>query len=100
MGALRAVAPLIYALAASSRAPGSFIFVGRQVSVVTDFDVHIAGSAAIAAPKVATILEGSMLEIRIVATTLALRTMKALRKLTGENPGPRPGDWLKWYARR
>jgi hypothetical protein len=100
MGDLRAVDPLIYALATSSRAPGRYIFVGRQVSVVTDFDVHIAGSAAIADPKVSTLLEGSLLEIRIVATSLALRTMKALRKLTGENPGARPGDWLKWYARR
>lgn len=95
------VKALIMALGAEGyRAPGSYIFIGTQVSVVQDFDVEVALAAAIAKPRVGVIVEGSMLEVRVVSMSLSKAIKGSLGKLTGTNPGPRAKDWRDWYEAR
>ena len=95
-----AVEPLILAVAASRRAPGRFVFFGKQISLVTDFDVEIAQAAAIADPHVALLMEGIALQVRVVSSTLSRAACRALGQITGENPGPREEDWLQWWGDR
>ncbi len=82
--------------AAGYRAPGSYAFFGRQVTVVTDFDVEVALGAAIADPKVSTITEGSVLHVRIFGETVAGAMRVALQDLTGADPGPSAKEWQAW----
>ncbi len=95
-----AIQPLMVAVAASRRAPGRFVFCGRQVALVTDFDVEIAQAAAIAKPKISVLMEGAALEVRVVSSTLSRAACRSLRRLTGENPGPGEEDWLRWWEDR
>ena len=95
------VKALVMALGASGyRAPGSYIFVGTQVSVVLDYDVEVALAAAIAKPRVGVLVEGSTLQVRVISTTLSRAIQGSLRKLTGANPGPTAKDWQDWYEAR
>jgi len=95
------VKALVLALGAEGyTAPGSYIFIGRQVSVVTDFDVEVALAAAIADPRVSVLVEGSSLEVRVISTTLSRSIQGSLKRLTGADPGPRAKDWQDWYAAR
>ncbi|TAH38198.1 MAG: hypothetical protein EYC70_06140 [Planctomycetota bacterium] len=90
---------LIYALAASDARPaGGYIYIGRQISIVGDVDVEVAQAAAIADPVVSVIQEGTMLEVRVISTTITRTVMHSLRRLSGANPGPKEEDWLRWYA--
>lgn len=91
---------LMVAVAAARREPGSFFFSGRQISLVTDFDVEVAGGAAIANPITTVLTEGTMLEVRIISTSVSRAAMRALRRLSGENPGEREEDWLEWWRER
>ncbi len=95
-----AIQPLIAAVASARRAPGRFVFFGRQISLVTDFDVQVAQAAAIADPVVNVLTEGTVLEVRIISTTVSRAAMGGLRQLTGANPGPKEEDWLRWYRAR
>lgn len=89
---------LMYALAASSsRPPGRYVFFGRQITVVTDFDVEVAQAASIADPITNVIQTGAVLEVRIISTSVTRTVMRSLRKVTGVNPGPKEEDWLRWY---
>ena len=44
--------------------------------------------------------EGTMLEVRIISTSVSRAAMRALRRLSGENPGEREEDWLEWWRER
>ncbi|RMH01861.1 MAG: hypothetical protein D6702_10235, partial [Planctomycetota bacterium] len=99
-GSPRAVDPLMLAVASAARAPGRYVFFGRQVSLVTDLDVEVARAAAIADPVVNVLTEGSVLEVRLVSTFTSRAAMRGLRRLTGADPGPGEADWLRWYEER
>lgn len=96
------VKALIYALGAESNAmaPRSYVFFGKQISAVTDFDVEVANSAVIADPNVTVLVEGAMLEVRVVSVTLGRAIRKSLTHLTGAAPGPKREDWVQWYQKQ
>ncbi len=96
----KAVQPLMMAVASANRAPGRFVFFGRQISMVTDFDVEVASAAAIADPVTTVLTEGQVLEVRLISTFVSRSAMSGLRRLTGANPGPKEADWLRWYEQR
>ena len=112
MGYREAVAPLfthlktVDALAQSGggyHPPAANIFVGRQISYVQDYDVEVAQNSAIADPIINTIIEGAVLDVRVLAITqskiasekAAVRT--ALGRLTGANPGHTTAAWTRWW---
>lgn len=78
----------------------STAYFGRQVSIVADFDVEIAQASSIADPRVIVIQEGVSLQVRVVSVRLVRTIMGSLVKLTGQNPGPKPQDWLSWHEER
>ena len=85
------------------RAPASNIFIGRQMAYIQDFDVEVAQFAAVADPQINTLIEGSVLDVRVVGvweTSAAVESRKvrtALRKITGEQPGDSNRAWLAWW---
>ncbi len=107
-----AIEPLVArlgALAASSgsggawKAPASHIFVGRQFAYIQDFDVEVAQGAAVADPQVNTLVDGAVLDVRVIGVsemTVAIESRKvrvALEKLTGAHPGDTNRAWLQWW---
>lgn len=91
--------PLVTATTSGGGAQATAFF-GRQISVVADFDVEIAGAASIADPRVIVVQEGVSLQVRVVSVRLVRTIMGSLSKLTGQNPGPKPEDWLEWNESR
>lgn len=93
------VKALIIALGAESTAmaPRSYVFFGKQIAAVTDFDVEVANSAFIADPIVTTLTEGVALEVRVVSVHLGRAIRNSLTRLTGADPGPKRTDWARWY---
>jgi HEAT repeat protein len=79
------------------------IFVGRQISYISDFDVEIAQAAQIGDPIVGTIREGVILDTRVLGvreefTTIERRAFyQALRDATGKDFGEDAAAWKKWY---
>jgi hypothetical protein len=75
------------------------------MAYVQDFDVEVAQFASVADPQVNTLIEGSVLDVRVIGTSeisFAVESRKirgALRKLTGENPGETNRSWLDWWER-
>ncbi|MHC4380626.1 MAG: hypothetical protein ACYSU1_06010 [Planctomycetota bacterium] len=96
------VKALIIALGAesSAMAPRSYVFFGRQIAAVTDFDVEVANSAFIADPVVTTLTEGVALEVRVVSVHLGRAIRNSLTRLTGANPGPKRTDWANWFEQQ
>ena len=92
---------LIYALGSSAhQAPGRYAFFGRQISVVTDFDVQIATSARMADPQISVITEGAVLQIRVISTNLSRSITSSLQRLTGEDLGSDREAWIAWYRQQ
>jgi hypothetical protein len=91
----------------TSGGPGArnHIFVGSQVTYVSDFDVEIAQAAQIGDPIVQTIREGAMLDARVLNvreeyTILERRVaFTALRKATGKSFGEDPQAWKEWFEK-
>lgn len=79
------------------RGESAFLFAGRQVSIVQDFDVQVAQAAVIADPVVGVVTEGSVLQVRVMSTGTIQVVQQALHRLTGASPGPKPEDWVRWY---
>lgn len=97
----KVVDALVYTLSAEGyRAPGAYAFFGRQITVVTDFDVEVALASAIADPNVTTLVEGAVLAVRVYGTTMAGEVRGALQRLTGADPGPKAADWKRWQQER
>lgn len=97
----KVVDALIYTLSAEGyRAPGAYAFFGRQITVVTDFDVEVALASAIADPNVTTLVEGAVLAVRVYGATMAGEVRGSLRQLTGADPGPKASDWKRWQQQR
>lgn len=106
MGYPAAVPILVSHLAAlqaggNAQAPRSHIFVGRQFAYVQDYDVEVAQFAAIGDPQINTLVEGSVLDVRVIGVSItttieAGRVRQALANLTGEEKSTR--GWLAWWA--
>jgi hypothetical protein len=112
MGYPHAVAPLVNhlttvsALAQSGggfHAPASHIFVGKQVAYVQDYDVEVAQGASIADPTINTIMEGAVLDVRVLGLSQSQISSEraavrgALANLTGANPGRTTKAWTSWW---
>lgn len=112
MGYPAAVEPLVARLAAPAvpagsgepgRAPHAYIFVGRQVAYLHDFDVQVAQNQAIADPQVGVLIEGSSLEAAVlgvqnVDTAVELASVRtSLEHLTHASPGKTSKAWLAWW---
>ncbi len=91
------VKALVLTLSADGyRAPGAYAFFGRQITVVSDFDVEVALASAIADPNVTTLIEGSVLAVRVLGTSVVSAVRGALQDLTGADPGPSAQHWRAW----
>lgn len=83
----------------SAVAPRSNIFIGRQITAVTDFDVEVANSAVIANPQISVLVDGTALEVRVVSVVVGRAIRRNLTTITGANPGKARGDWMRWYEK-
>ncbi len=89
----------------TSGGPGgrNHIFVGSEITYVSDFDVEIAQAAQIGDPIVGKIREGVMLDYRVTNvreefTTVERRVFSmALQRATGRSFGEDPVAWRKWW---
>lgn len=89
----------------SSGGPGgrNNIFVGRQISYISDFDVEIAQAAQIGDPIVGTLREGVLLDVRVTSvreewTETERRVYyTSLARATGRDFGQDPVAWKKWF---
>lgn len=105
MGYPAAVPVLVSHLAAlqaggGSKPPRNHIFVGRQFAYVQDYDVEVAQFAAVGDPQINTLVEGSVLDVRVIGVSVttaieAGRVRRALADLTGEEKSTR--GWLAWW---
>ncbi len=110
MGYPAAVPALVSRLAAvaapqgassDARPPRSNIFVGRQLAYVQDFDVEVAQGSAIADPMINVLVEGSVLDVRVIGTTIysaqveARNLRRSLASLVGEEKSTK--GWLEWW---
>ena len=89
----------------SSAGASSYLFVGTQTAYVQDFDVEVAQFAAVADPQVNALIEGAVLDARVLGSyTLSFATesrllRRSLGDLTGADPGGTNRDWLDWWTR-
>lgn len=92
---------LIHALASSgnSGAPRSYVFFGKQIAYISDYDVEVASGAVIADPIVSVLTEGTTLQIRVISTQLAGRISSSLKQLTGQDFGTNREAWMRWYEK-
>ena len=86
----------------SSNSSGS-IYVGTQTAYVQDFDVEVASGSAIADPQVNVLVEGAVLDARVLGSYVvsyaseARLVRSALIDLTGTNHGSSNRAWLTWW---
>jgi len=108
-----AAAPAIVAALATTnaaggsvtRAPASYLFVGRQIAYIQDFDVEAFAGAVAADPQVNVLTEGAVLDVRVLSITShqarvhERSTMRgALGKLLGQDFHYDTDKWSKWIA--
>ena len=83
----------------------SHIYLANQLSFIQDFDVEVAQTAFIADPIVGILQEGTVLDARVLATTVAgwiieRRVIRrSLTKLTGVDMGDDPAKWASWWKK-
>ncbi len=81
----------------------NYIFVGRQESYISDFDVEIAQASQIGDPVIGVIREGVMLDYRVLATREEWTDVErrvyynALVRATGKDFGQDAVAWKKWW---
>ena len=93
--ALPVVASAILAPPSSSggAGPRGHVFIGKQYAYVQDFDVEVAGAAAIADPQIGVLVEGSVLDVRVLASRIERRVVwKTLVRSAGQLAGRDLGD--------
>lgn len=75
--ALPAIASAILAPPASTggAGPRGHVFIGRQIAYVQDFDVEVATASAIGDPQIGVLVEGSVLDVRVVASRIERRVV-------------------------
>lgn len=83
--------------------PRGSIFIGKQTAYIQDFDVEVANSASIADPQVNVLVEGSVLDARVLGTYVvsgaaeARRVRAALGEITGLQLPDTNRAWLAWW---
>jgi hypothetical protein len=109
MGYPAAVEPLVGFVTAVAASGGgapihhAYHFHGVQRAFVQDFDVEVATFQAVADPQVNALVEGEVLEVGILSTTVHDRPTElragreALERLTGERPGRTSRAWRDWW---
>jgi hypothetical protein len=81
------------------------IFIGTQTAYVQDFDVEVANAAAIADPQVNVLIEGAVLDARVIGiytvsyATEARLVRSALGELTGLRLANTNRAWLDWWEK-
>jgi hypothetical protein len=115
MGYAAAVEPLVerlqMAVAADAsggggggRIPHSYIFVGRQVAYIQDYDVLVAQYQSAAKPKVNVLIEGAVQDSAVIGvqdvsySVESSTIQRSLQKLTGYTDAKSAKDWQKWWA--
>ena len=92
---------LVLTLSAANRPePGAYVFFGRQVSVVMDFDVQVGLASAIAEPTVGVVTEGALLAVRILGVREVRAVHASLVRLTGHDFGGDAEAWAAWLRSR
>lgn len=69
-----------------------------QQSYIRDFDVEISQAAAIAHPRVGVIQSGVVLDVAVTGFEIVRSYRRALRTLTGADPGGEVRQWADWLA--
>ncbi|MCP4091884.1 MAG: hypothetical protein GY747_00405 [Planctomycetes bacterium] len=92
---------LIYALgSADYQAPGQYVFFGKQVAIISDFDVEVANNAVIADPQISVVTDGVVLHVRIISVNLSRTITGSLQRLTKADFGHDRKAWMRWYDAR
>ena len=114
MGYRASVEPLITYLSSVNAAqqaghsPGSArgaIFIGKQTAYVQDFDVEVAQFSAVADPQINVLIEGSVLDARVIGmysvsySSEARDLRTALGGITGQDLGNSNRAWLEWWEK-
>ncbi len=79
------------------------IYVGTQTAYVQDFDVEVANGSAIADPQINVLVEGAVLDARVLGSYVvsyaseARLVRGALSDLTGMDQGNSNRAWLAWW---
>jgi len=89
----------------SSGGPGgrNNIFIGNQISYISDFDVEIAQASQIGDPIVGTLREGVMLDTRVLNVVEEWTDVErrvyytSLARATGKSFGEDKVAWKKWW---
>ena len=88
----------------SSGVGGGSIFIGTQTAYVQDFDVQVAQFQAAADPQINVLVEGSVLDARVLGyysisfATEARLVRSSLANLTGANAGSSNKEWFAWWG--
>jgi competence protein ComEC len=101
--ALPVIARALLAPASGGNPSGarSHVFIGSQYAYVQDFDVEVATAASIADPQIGVLVEGSVLDVRVLSTVIertVVRRHLALSagRLLGHSIGDSPKEWEAW----
>ena len=102
LGDQRAMAYVVKRLTSHGHSSRAFVSFLNQVSYVRDYDVEIAQASNIANPDVATILDGVILDVRVLdasytRTWIEPVLVNAAGQLAGRSFANR-GEVLAWYA--
>lgn len=88
------------ALAAADSGVRAHVAFLQQQAYIRDYDVEVAQAAFIADPKVDVLQSGTVLDVTVqgvvVERTIVRAWQKALKDLTGSDPGPDPRRWSLW----
>ncbi|MEO6708321.1 MAG: HEAT repeat domain-containing protein [Planctomycetota bacterium] len=82
---------------------GGSIFIGKQTAYIQDFDVEVANSSSVADPQINVLIEGSVLDARVIGSyvvsfaTEARLVRSSLANLTGADFGTSNRDWFTWW---
>lgn len=110
MGYQQALLPIASAIRAPAANGGGggggtrgHVFIGRQLAYVQDFDVEVAGASNIADPQIGVLVEGSVLDVRVLATRIERRRVirvlaSSASRLLRRDIGERREDWERWAA--
>jgi hypothetical protein len=102
-GAKQAVARAILAppSGGSPAGPRAYVYIGTQHAYVQDFDVEVATAGAIADPQIGVLVEGSVLDVRVLSTVIERTVVQrhlvmSAERLAGGPIGDGPQEWAAW----
>lgn len=109
MGYQQALLPIAAAIRAPASGTGASsgtrgnVFIGRQIAYVQDFDVEVATASSIADPQIGVLVEGSVLDVRVLAVRIERRRVirvlaSSASRLLRRDLGSNRADWEQWAA--